>query len=72
MQKNANFANEKIPYIYFCEFCYYKTCNKKDFSKHLETKKHKTNSLGIFGDKIPTSQFVCKCGKKYKHQSHFF
>ena len=31
---------KKIP-KYFCEYCNYTTGNKKDFSKHLLTPKHK-------------------------------
>ena len=31
----------KNPINYFCEFCNYNTCNKKDFNKHLLTLKHK-------------------------------
>jgi len=65
-------SNEEIPTpqgIFICEYCKYKTGNKKDFNKHLETKKHKKLTLG---DKIPeyneTVKYVCDCGKIYKYR----
>ena len=66
---------KKIP-KYFCEKCDYQTDNKKDFTKHLSTAKHKM----IVNDsknpqKIPKSQnnqFVCVCGKIYKYDSGYY
>jgi len=65
-----------------CELCDYITSNKKDFSKHCETIKHKkrinvdkmitnvdkivTNDDAI-GDKSP-KQYQCECGKIYKYR----
>ena len=65
----------KIP-KYFCENCEYQTGNKKDFTKHLSTAKHKK----IVNDskkspKIPKTQydhFVCVCGKTYKYDSGYY
>jgi len=53
-----------------CTFCDYNTCNKRDYSKHLLTLKHKK----LFGDeeyvpKLKKSVYECNCGKKYKHSS---
>ena len=36
--------SQNIP-KFFCEFCEIKTNNKKDFSKHLLTSKHKKNVI---------------------------
>ena len=66
---------QKIP-KYFCENCEYQTGNKKDFTKHLSTAKHKK----IVNDskkspKIPKTQhdhFVCVCGKTYKYDSGYY
>ena len=66
---------QKIP-KYFCENCDYQTGNKKDYSKHLTTAKHKK----IVNDsknpqKIPKSQnigFHCICGKIYKYDSGYY
>ena len=66
------FSDQKIPknpQKYFCEKCNYITCNKKDYTKHLATQKHK---IVTFSDqkspKIPLREFVCECGKKYKYK----
>ena len=43
---------------YICKNCNYLTCNKKDFNKHINTKKHKINTnqhLGDFFEKSPNS-----------------
>ena len=38
---NSDTKIPKNPFKYFCEFCDYKSCNKKDYNKHLLTDKHK-------------------------------
>ena len=66
---------QKIP-KYFCENCDYQTGNKKDYTKHLSTAKHKK----IVNDskkspKIPKLQnigFHCICGKIYKYDSGYY
>ena len=68
----ANEKSQKIPKNYSCEFCYYFTCNKKDFSKHLSTRKHKIlTNTNEKSPKIPKneSMYDCECGKTYKHYS---
>ena len=67
----------KIPQYFHCESCDYSTSNKKDYNKHLTTRKHKYN------DKIMTNgndelnkepkTYVCQCGKIYKYRQglHF-
>ena len=57
---------------YFCEKCNYKTIRKKDFNKHLMTRKHKmmTND-DIKVQKSPTA-FICECGKSYKYRQGLF
>jgi hypothetical protein len=65
----ANSKAEKNPQKFSCEICDYNTCNKKDFNKHLQTKKHLANFLGTNLEKIPLSSFVCDCGKSYKHKT---
>jgi hypothetical protein len=65
-------TNNKIPKkqtLYCCEKCIYDTYNKKDFTKHLATKKHlkmiSNNNVEI----ITNSIYHCICNKKYKHMS---
>ena len=72
----------KIRKEYFCNNCNYKTCDKKDFNKHLLTTKHKNNmfidiSLTCLEKKSEKSEnknnmFFCKCGKNYKSRQGFY
>ena len=62
--------SEKIRKKYLCEICNYNTCDKKDFSKHCSTRKHKMEIMEINGNDEPvaqqTSGYSCSiCGKKY-------
>lgn len=63
---------QKIP-KYFCEKCKYTTSNKKDFSKHLLTRKHKMIKMIIDDNKkspdVNVVMYSCICGKKYKFES---
>ena len=69
----------KNPFLYNCKFCYFITCNKKDFNRHLMTSKHiKKTKILTFTDKKciknPTLDniFFCDCGKNYKHRQSLF
>jgi hypothetical protein len=66
---------QKIPKKIICDFCHYRTSNKKDYNKHLTTLKHMNtintitnNNLSPLGDK----EYICECGKKYKHNASLF
>ena len=57
-----------------CEFCCFKTNNKKDFGRHLLTGKHIKNVGGYKKDIIvlpntSNEANVCECGKSYHHNS---
>ena len=57
---------------FFCKNCDYRTLNKYDWTKHLNTKKHKKihNNLDESCEKISIKQHVCQyCGKNYKFSS---
>ena len=60
--------NPKNPKEFECECCDYITCNKKDFNKHILTKKHNYNKYNKKYNNSPT--YVCKycdyntCNKK--------
>ena len=54
---------------YVCENCHVNTNSKKDYTKHLATRKH----INVYkclqeGEKIPPKKFVCDCGKEYKYR----
>jgi len=50
-----------------CEKCNFSTNNKKDFSRHILTPKHK--KLINTNENIPLKEHYCNCGKIYKHMS---
>jgi hypothetical protein len=58
-----NEKSQKSPKKYNCTYCNYLTCNKYDYNKHLQTKKHKNNIM----DNQKTLK--CECGKTYKYLS---
>lgn len=66
------FLSQKSPKIFSCIPCDYNTSNKKDFSKHLLTRKHQKETNG--NNKIPTTecdfckrQFTSRSGL-WKHE----
>ena len=68
----TNEKSPKNPKNYSCKICYYFTSNKKDYNKHLLTRKHKIlTNTNEKSPKIPKNEvmYVCECGKKYKHNS---
>lgn len=48
---------------FICETCKYLTTNRKDYKKHIRTKKHTFLVLEEYTKK----NFICSCGNKYKH-----
>lgn len=65
----VNKKNPKKPQSFFCENCDFYTSNKKDYSRHLQTKKHfVNNSQGFSIEKTPKNPTAneCICGKTYK------
>ena len=65
--------SQKIPKNFACKVCDYNTCNKKDFTKHMATRKHKilTNTSKNSDLEISTI-FPCICGKVYKHRQSLY
>ena len=65
----------KVPKDFYCEKCNYKCSNKKDFNKHLMTRKHNKSYTGVTNDdekspKIP--KFKCECGNTYKYRQGLY
>ena len=67
----ANKNPNKIPILFECVTCHYNTCNKKDYSKHLQTQKHNrlTNANDLSPQNPQTMFFTCVCNKTYNHMS---
>ena len=68
----------KNPQTYNCELCDYNTCNKKDFTKHMSTQKHKNTSLSMVGNDLDiknpqnpkNEKYMCSfCNRTYKYNS---
>lgn len=64
---------QKIPFKYFCEKCHYGCNNKKDYNRHLSTRKHKmTTNTTMLSPKLPAA-FPCEfCGKEYLHRASLY
>ena len=55
---------------FMCEKCNFKCSNKYDYNIHLSTAKHKRLHNDIsFSQNPPKDEFICSCGKEYKHSS---
>jgi hypothetical protein len=62
--------SEKIPPTYTCKKCDYNTLNKKDYNKHLLTKKHNATNTTEMSITQPISIWhSCGCGKQYNHRA---
>ena len=70
----TNEKSAKIRKKFTCDTCDYMTCDKKDFSKHLKTIKHKSAEiLTNTNEKSEKSaQYICECGKEYKHKPSLY
>ena len=67
---NPNEFIPKNPNFITCNVCQYKTVSKKDFEKHLTTRKHKILTNPNIEIPKPSLQvFTCECKKTYKHLS---
>ena len=57
-----------------CEKCDFNTSNRRNYEKHLFTRKHKNNDKMMSNDDIEKSSlYLCDCGKVYRHRQglHF-
>ena len=68
----------KIRCEFVCTNCNYATSDKKDYSKHIATAKHKNNTnvditLTNIGKKSENIiEFICSCDKKYKSRQGLY
>jgi len=61
-------STEISPPKYVCKFCSITCAKKTEWTRHINTKKHKINECCENGVEKSTT-FACKCGKKYKDRS---
>ena len=63
---------QKNPIKYECKLCYFFTCNKKDYTRHINTLKHmkqSNQSSAIQKTQDQERSYICDCGKIYKDNS---
>jgi uncharacterized C2H2 Zn-finger protein len=59
----------KSQVVYNCETCLYMTDNKKDYIRHLETRKHQLNDGSI----VVTDKHICSiCNKIFKSRTSIY
>ena len=66
----SNVFDPKKPLIFSCDVCDFSSSNKKDYNRHIQTKKHIFNVSQCFSiEKPQKNPYECNCGKKYKDNS---
>jgi len=61
-----NAFTQKNAKKFYCESCDFKCSNKYDFSRHLSTRKHESQSQGKKMENEKNAKFVCECHREYK------
>ena len=54
---------------YSCNFCYFNTCKKTDYNRHISTQKHTINVLATNNNKITTKYDCENCYRKFNDRS---
>jgi hypothetical protein len=79
MVENDSILVQESSAKFNCVFCYYSTCRKSQYERHLTTDKHKKRENGsklVVNDSylVPKSSncYQCECGKIYKHDSGYY
>ena len=70
---NVSEKSQKSPKYFSCEKCYYNTCKKSDYDKHLLTSKHQNvdnllTNVAANSPNVAQIKYSCECGKEYKHR----
>ena len=62
--------SQKIPNVFECICCDYKTSNKKDYNKHLLTRKHANNNANNGKNPQKSPNYKCEfCSKMFKDRA---
>ena len=64
----TNFTQKNAKY-FECDTCDFKCSNKNDYSRHLLTRKHEILQNTTEKNVKNSLNFICECGKEYKHHS---
>ena len=66
----GNDFTPKLPIFFVCKECDFNTSNKKDYTRHIKTKKHLNSIQQCFSmQNTQKTHYVCICGKKYVDNS---
>ena len=66
----SNDFTQNYPSEFLCKYCDFNTCNKKDYNRHILTKKHISNVSQCLSIETPQkTPHGCSCGKVYKDNS---
>ena len=67
METFRNTKKPKLPITFTCEKCCFETRNKKDYNRHLLTRKHIRETSGTI---IVPSSYICdNCSKQFNTRS---
>ena len=72
IQQNTMKKTPKKPNEFICEECNFKCCNKKDYARHLSTRKHLNTTNTTNTQQQNAKIFVCECGKVYGYRASLF
>lgn len=62
----------KVQLIFKCENCDYSTSSKRDYEKHLSTRKHLSGNKYVKIQPKSPLPFSCECGRTYKHRGSLY
>ena len=68
--KMDDIFSPKTPIFFYCSLCDYSTSYKKDYTRHILTRKHKkeTGELQMDDKLAPQEKYICHCGSEYKYR----
>jgi hypothetical protein len=61
---------QKSSSTYFCKDCYYNTCRKSQYDRHINTVKHNEITKRLQIELNEPNSFNCICGNKYSHRQN--
>ena len=76
MVHNGSYLGVKKSKKYYCKLCDYNANQKSNFTRHLETKKHKNKEMVQSGSYLGVEKsktiWTCDCGKEYKYHQGYY
>ena len=62
----------KVPLEFGCNACDYNTSSRRDFKKHLATRKHAISKEYVQIQPKSPLRYRCECGRAYRHRGSLF